>query len=101
MSDVVTYTDEKVNQFFLNVQHALSALVIASASLDYEPSVLQGRRGFANADEDTTRLGLALTYLPTKNWALTASYDYDRVSSDVKSREFTRNRTGVSATYSF
>lgn len=101
VSDVVTYTDEKVNQFFLNVQHALSALVIASASLDYEPSVLQGRRGFRNADETTTRLGLALTYLPTKNWALTASYDYDQVSSDVKSREFTRNRTGVNATYSF
>jgi predicted porin len=101
VSDVVTYTDEKVNQFFVNMQHALSALIVASGSFDFEPSVLQGRRGFNNANETTTRLGFALTYLPSKNWALTASYDYDRVSSDVKSREFTRNRTGVSATYSF
>ncbi len=101
VSDVVTFTDEKVNQFFVNVQHAVSALVVASASLDYEPAVLQGRRGFRNADEDTTRAGVALTYLPTKNWSLTASYDYDNVSSDVKSREFTRHRTGVNATYSF
>lgn len=100
-SDVVTFTDEKVNQFFVNVQHAVSALVVASASLDYEPAVLEARRGFANANEDTTRAGLALTWLPTKNWSLTASYDYDRVSSDVKSRELTRHRTGLDATYSF
>ncbi|HTQ29778.1 MAG TPA: outer membrane beta-barrel protein [Opitutaceae bacterium] len=101
VSDVVTYTDEKVNQFFFNVQHAVSALIVASASLDYEPAVLEARRGFHNANEDTTRAGLALTYLPTKNWSITASYDYDRVSSDVKSRELTRHRTGLSATFSF
>ncbi|HZP61225.1 MAG TPA: outer membrane beta-barrel protein, partial [Opitutaceae bacterium] len=101
VSDVITFTDEKVNQFFLNLQHAVSALVIASASVDYEPAVLEARRGFRNANEDTTRAGLALTYLPTKNWTITVSYDYDRVSSDVKSRELTRHRTGLTATYSF
>ena len=100
-SDVVNYNDTKVNRLFFNLQHALSALLIASGSVDYEPSQLQGRRGVPNADETTTRFGLALTYLPAKNWRLTASYDYDNISSDVPARGQNRERTGLSATYTY
>ena len=100
-SDVVNYNDTKVNRLFFNVQHALSALVIASASVDYEPSQLQGRHGVPNADETTTRLGFALTYLPAKNWRLTASYDYDNIDSDVPARGQDRERVGVSAAFTY
>ena len=58
-TNVDVYTDTKVNRLFLNLQHSLTPLIVASGSLTYEPSVLQGRRGVANADETTTRLGLA------------------------------------------
>jgi hypothetical protein len=100
-SNVAIYTDTQVNRFFVNVQHALTGLITASGSIDWEPSQLQGRRGLPNVDENTTRLGLALTYLPNKNWAISASYDYDKVSSDDAARELDRNRAGLTARYSF
>jgi len=42
---VTAYTDEQVNRFFVNVQHAITSLIAVSGSLDYEPSRLNGRRG--------------------------------------------------------
>ncbi|MDB6168167.1 MAG: hypothetical protein JWM88_1031 [Verrucomicrobia bacterium] len=100
-SNVAVYNDTKVNRFFVNVQHAISPLLVASASVTYEPSVLQGRRGFPNADETTTRAGAGLSYLPSKNWTLTVHYDYDDVNSDDPSRGQNRERYGAGATFTF
>lgn len=100
-SDIARYSDTKVNRFFLMVQHALSPLFVASGSFNYEPSQLQGRLGFPNADETTSRLGLALSYLPTKNWRFTASFDYDDINSDDPSRGQNRERAGLSAAFTF
>ncbi len=100
-SNTVLYTDTQVNRFFVNVQHAVTALIAASGSIDYEPSQLQGRRGTADVHETTTRFGVALSYLPTKNWTVSVSYDYDNVSSGDASRIQTRNREGLTAKYSF
>lgn len=100
-SNVELYNDTQVNRFFVNLQHALSALIVASASATYEPSQLQGRRGVADVDEATSRFGLALTWLPTKHWAVSASYDYDHIDSDDPSRAQERQRVGVSAGYAF
>ena len=98
-SNVALYTDTKVNRFFVNVQHAITPLLVASGSVTYEPSVLQGRRGLPNADETTTRFGLALTYLLSKNWLLSVHYDRDHVDSDDTSRNQQRTRVGAGASY--
>ena len=95
------YNDTLVNRIFFNVQHALSPLLVASAAVTYEPSELQSRGGKPDVAETTTRIGLALTYTPTKNWRATASFDYDNIDSDDPSRGQNRERVGVSATYSF
>jgi hypothetical protein len=100
-SDVARFTDTKVNRFFVNLQHRLSALVTASGSLDWEPSQLQGRRGFANLAETTTRFGLGLTWVPNKNWTVSTTYDLDKVSSDDPNRGQDRSRFGVSARVTF
>lgn len=100
-SNVTSYSDTRVNRVFVNVQHAVSALVVASGSVAYEPSQLQGRFGVADADETTTRLGFALTWLPTSRWSFSASYDYDRIESDAPGRGQKRERVGVSAGYLF
>ena len=98
-SDPVHYLDEKTNRFFVNIQHAVSPLVVASASIDYEPSTLVGRPGQSgDVSEDSTHAGVALTYIPTKNWTVSASYDYDDVSSGVAARALNRSRIGLSAT---
>lgn len=100
-SNVILYNDTRVNRFFVNVQHAVSALIVASASLTYEPSELQGRRGIPDADETTTRMGVAITWLPTPRWSYSASFDHDNIDSDDPVRGQERNRVGVSAGYTF
>lgn len=100
-SNVDLYTDTQVNRFFVNLQHAVTALIAASGSIDWEPSQLKGRIGLPNVNETTTRLGLALSYLPTKNWTVSLTYDYDKTASGDASRELTRNRQGLNAKYSF
>jgi hypothetical protein len=100
-SDTARFTDAKIHRLFANVQHRVTALITASGSFTYEPSRLLGRRGQVNIDETTTRFGAALSYLPSKNWVIAATYDYDRVSSDDPVRKMRRNRVGVSASYSF
>ena len=47
------------------------------------------------------RFGGALSYLPTKNWTVSANYDYDRVSSADAARNMRRERFGLNASYTF
>lgn len=102
-SDTARFTDQKGHRLFVNVQHALTALIVASVSADYAPAELQGRRRVQqpNLRETSTRAGAALSYLPTKNWVISASYDFDRVQSDEASRGLERHRAALSATYAF
>lgn len=100
-SNVALFTDTRVNRLFVNIQHAVSALVVTSTSLTYEPSTLLGRAGQTDVDETTTRFGFAMTYLPTQNWTISATYDNDRVKSDDPNRDLKRNRYGVNAAFSF
>jgi hypothetical protein len=100
-SDVVRFTDTRVNRFFVNFQHPLTSRIVASGSLTYEPSQLQGRRGQRNLNETVTRFGAALTYVAATNWSVAASYDYDHIDSDDAARGQIRHRAGVSATYAF
>ncbi|HXN35429.1 MAG TPA: outer membrane beta-barrel protein [Opitutaceae bacterium] len=97
-SDPALFSEEKVNRMFVNIQHQITPLIVGSASMDYEPSTLVGRSGQANIQEDSTHAGLALTYLRTKNWSFTASYDYDIVNSGISSRGMNRSRLGLSGT---
>jgi hypothetical protein len=89
------FTDTRMNRFFINVQHAVTAMVIASGSITVEPSTLLGRRGLPDVDETATRLGLALTYVARKNFTLSATFDYDRVNSDSPNRNQDRTRFGL------
>jgi hypothetical protein len=52
-------------------------------------------------EEDTTHAGVALSYLPTKNWTVSASYDYDFVDSRLSYRGMNRSRYGLSGTVVF
>jgi hypothetical protein len=93
-SNVAQFTDTEVNRFFVNLQHAVSALIVASTSLTYEPSTLLGRPGQVDVDDKTTRFGMALSYLPTQHWTVSATFDNDRVKSD-DSRELKRTRASA------
>lgn len=100
-SDPSRFNDSQVLRTFVNLQHAVTARIVASGSITYEPAELQGRRGQKNIDETGTRGGVALSYLAPKNWTISASYDHDRVRSDDIARKLQRNRIGLSAVYSF
>lgn len=100
-TDVARFTDSQVNRYFLNLQHAVTKLIVASGSLTFEPAELQGRVGVRDVEETTVRTGVALSYLPTKNWTFSANYDYDQVFSGLASREMIRHRVGLNAIYTF
>jgi len=100
-SDPVLFSDERTNRMFVNIQHAITAVIVTSASLEYAPATLIGRPGQANIPEDSTQAGLALTYLPTRNWTVTASYDYNFVDSGISYRGMNRSQIGVRATVIF
>jgi hypothetical protein len=100
-SDPVLFSDERTNRMFVNVQHAFTGLIVGSLSVDYEPATLLGRPGQPNIAEDTTHAGAALTYLPTRNWTVSLTYDYDYVASGISSRGMNRSQTGVRATVIF
>ena len=104
-SDTANFTDSKVNRFILTVQHHLSPLVVASGSVTHESSELQARADAPtptkNLAESATRFGLALTWQPTKNWDIHATYDIDHTVSDNRDRNQDRTRFGVGAKFSF
>jgi hypothetical protein len=100
-SDTVRFTDTRVNRFFANVEHRITPLIALSGSLTYEPSQLEGRPGQVNINEDTLRAGVAASYLPTKHWTVSLSYDNDRINSDDPARDLRRERVGTNASYSF
>lgn len=101
-SDVNRFNDTDVNRLFVNVQHQVSGAFSLSGSITYEPSKLQGRPGIAaDITEKTTRLGLAATWRPDKNWTVSATFDYDDVNSGDPNRGQNRERLGVAATFTF
>jgi predicted porin len=100
-SDTTRFTDTRVQRLFANVQHYVTAMIAVSGSVTYEPSVLQGRRGVADLDEDTVRAGVAVSYVPNQKWTVSLTYDHDRVYSQDAPRDMRRARTGLSAIYSF
>lgn len=100
-SDTVRFNDQEVNRLFVNVQHRLSGAFIASGSLSYAPAQLQGRAPQADIDETTTRFGLGLSWQPNKNWTVSGTVDLDEISSDDPNREQSRDRFGVSASFTF
>jgi hypothetical protein len=101
-SNVDLYTDMSVNRLFVNLQQFVTAKIIATGSVTWEPSRLHGRLGESpDLNETNTQVGLALTYQPTKLWSLSATIDYDRIRSDDPSRPLKRARTGLNAKYVF
>jgi hypothetical protein len=106
-SNPALFSDEKLSRIFANVQHSFSPLIIGSASVDYEPAALNGRPAYngnpaqADINEDSTHAGVAATYLPAKNWSVTASYGYDFVDSGISDRGMNRSRVGLSAKVQF
>ena len=100
-SDIVRYNDSEVSKFFANLQHRINGPFTFSGSLAYEPAQLQGRSPFQDIDESTFRLGMALSWQPTKNWTVSGTYDWDEIQSDDPNREQSRDRLGVGASFTF
>lgn len=101
-SNVSLYTDTEVRRWFVNAQYPLSARIVLSGMLTYEPSVLQGRPGVNDdTDETTVRAGAAVSYLAAKGWLVSLTADQDSVYSDDANRDLERTRFGVNARRDF
>jgi hypothetical protein len=98
VSNLDLYTDMSVHRFFANVQHVLTPKFVATTSLSWEPTRLNGRPGASpDLDETNTRAGCALIYRLGPRWTLSGTLDRDEVDSDDPGRILKRTRAGLSA----
>lgn len=102
-TDTTQFLDSEDAIFILNTESYVTDFIVLSGSITYQYSTLQGRagNGIGNAIEKTTRFGTGISYLPTPNWAVILTYDYDFVNSQVYARNQVRNRVGISGRYTF
>src|SRR5690606_22321431 len=98
-SDTLRFNDSRLHRWFSSIQHSVTALTVASATVAYEPARLLGRRGQVDISERTWRIGAAITYLPNRRWTMSLNYDYDHVRSEDPFRKLRRGRVGLSAAY--
>jgi len=101
-SNIELYTDMSVNRFFINIQQTIVPKLVATTSVTLEPSKLHGRQG-VRPDQSETNLqsGFALIYRASKTWSVSATFDYDHITSDDPFRQLKRSRGGLSAKYVF
>ncbi|HEY9154479.1 MAG TPA: hypothetical protein VIM69_05070 [Opitutaceae bacterium] len=101
-STIDLFDDMAVNRFFVNCEQAITPKLTGSASVDWEPSILEGRRNVSpNRNEVNTRIGLALIYRLEQELSFSATIDIDQINSDQPGRSLSRQRYGVSAKYAF
>ena len=81
------------------VQHPTGGIV--GALFVKEGSAVEAGQVVMRLDETVTRVGLALSWTPTKNWIVSATCDLDQVASDDSARDQERTRLGVDARFSF
>ena len=102
VSNLDVYTDMSVHRFFANVQHVLTPRLIATGSVSWEPTLLNGRQGVSrDRDETNARMGVALTYRLGARGSVSATVDRDDVKSDDPGRILKRTRAGVSVRWVF
>jgi hypothetical protein len=102
VSNLDVYTDMSVHRFFVNVQHVLTPKLVATGSFNWEPSVLNGRRGVSpDRDETNTKVGLALVYRAGTRWVVSATIDWDNIASEDNGRDLQRLRAGANVRWVF
>jgi len=101
-STIELFDDMAVNRFFVNCEQAITPKLTGTASVDWEPSILQGRRHISpNRNEVNTRVGFAMIYRLEEQLSFSATIDIDQINSDQPGRSLARQRYGVSAKYAF
>jgi len=101
-STIDLFDDMAVNRFFVNCEQAITPKLTGSVSVDWEPSILEGRRNISpNRNEVNTRVGFALIYRLQDQLSFSATIDLDQINSDQPGRSLSRQRYGVSVKYAF
>lgn len=102
-TDTTQFLDSEDAIFIINTESYVTDFIVLSGAVTFQYSTLQQRpgNGIGDAIEKTWRLGAGVSYLPTPNWAVILTYDYDFVNSQVVTRNQVRNRVGISGRYTF
>ena len=92
--------DQETATLYASLNHRITALLSAGILLQYQHSTYNGGQLDGDAD-DYLSAALTVGYKLSRHWSLEGSYYFDRLSSSVDGRDFTRNRVlaGVRGTY--
>ncbi len=92
--------DQETSTVYASINHRITAQLTASLVGQYQMSQFNGGTDDGKAD-NFLFVNLNLSYRLNPNWAVEASYYFDRLDSDLADRSFTRDRyyVGVRANY--
>jgi uncharacterized protein (PEP-CTERM system associated) len=82
------------------LRHRIQPNLYGDLILTYQDATFNGG-AYNNSTEQYFLLGLTLQYKFNANLSADAGYNYDRVSSQVPGRDYTRNRVFIGATASY
>lgn len=92
--------DQEATAVYASVSHKITPNLVGSLLLQGQYSTFEG--GANDGDSEILFLsGVNLAYHFNQHWLAEAGYNFDRLSSDLSDRSYTRNRVyvGVRATY--
>jgi len=92
--------DQESSTLFAELSHLITPNLTGSLSGQYQNSVFNGGQYDGDAD-DFYLFGLNLTYRFNQFLSAETGWNYDRLSSDIDDRSYSRNRVyvGITATY--
>src|SRR6266568_4551792 len=92
--------DQETSTVYASINHRVTSQLTASLVGQYQMSQFNGGTDDGKAD-NFLFVNLNLSYRLNPNWAVEASYYFDRLDSDLADRSFTRDRyyVGVRANY--
>jgi len=94
--------DAETTAVYGSINHQFTAKISGSVIAQYQRSEFNGgAAGAANQTDQLGLLGVNVAYAINEFLTAEAGYNYDRLSSDIPNRSFTRNRAyvGIRATY--
>lgn len=101
-TDVIGAQDQESTAAYIVLSHAITAKLNGKIIGQYQNSeFISQSAALDGKTEDIYTLGLTLGYSVTENVALEASYYYDKLSTPIFNREFSRNRVFLGVRFSY
>lgn len=99
--DSLNQQSREVYRTGLDVRHGLTARLTLTASVGFEYIWNDDNIGVAPFDEQSINLSTGISYAINRAWSANINYTYDQFFSEIKVREYERNRFNIGVSYNY